>query len=166
MTRYLLLLSCAFALALSAVAQTKITGSLDCNKADPRYVIQIPDQEGSAYSIAQFKCAWTKGFALEGLQPKDYVNTVFVEAMGSSAEIIAAGVSHYANGDAAYSRSTGTRDTKALTSSGKWTFTLGTGKLRGIKGSGTYTCKMKSAEPDAGYTCESEGQYALPVAKK
>ncbi len=86
--------------------------------------------------------------------------------MGSTIRITATGVTHYVNGDRGYTRSVGTRNQKTLTSSGKWTYVFGTGKLLGIKGSGTYTCKMKSAEPDAGYTCESEGEYTLPTAKK
>jgi hypothetical protein len=53
-----------------------------------------------------------------------------------------------------------------LTASGKWIVTGGTGKLRGIKGGGTYTCKIKSAEPGAGYACNVEGEYTLPAAKK
>jgi hypothetical protein len=166
MTRYLLLFSCALAIASSAFAQTKISGSMDCEKADPMHAIQIPDREGFTYAIAQFKCTWTKGFAIEGLQSKDYINTVLSEVMGTSARITATGVTHFTNGDRLYGRTTGTRDQKTLTSSGKWTYILGTGKLRGIKGDGTYTCKRKSAEPDAGYTCESEGEYTLPAAKK
>jgi hypothetical protein len=52
------------------------------------------------------------------------------------------------------------------TSSGKWAFTLGTGKVSGIKGGGTYKCKMKSGESGAGYTCDTEGEYTLAAAKK
>ena len=165
MKRYLLVLSCALAIASSATAQTKISGTLDCEKADARHVIQIPEREGFAYVISQFKCAWTKDFSIEGLQSKDYVNTVFGEVLGSTIRITATGATHYVSGDRAYSRSVGTRDQKKLTSSGKWTYVLGTGKLRGIKGGGTYTCKMKGAEPDAGYICDSEGEYTLPAAK-
>ena len=166
MKNNLLVLCCALAMASSVFAQTKISGSMDCQKADPRHVIQIPDREEFVYAISQFKCTWTKDLGIEGLQSKDYINTVFGEAMGSTIRITATGVTHYLNGDKVYSRSVGTRDQKALTSSGKWTIVLGTGKLRGIKGGGSYTCKMKGAEPDAGYSCESEGEYTLPAAKK
>ena len=94
-------------------------------------------------------------------------HTVFSEVMGpTNVRITAIGHTRYVSGDGVFSRSVGTRDQKAMTSSGKWTFVLGTGKLRGIKGGGTYLCKMKSADPDTGYTCESEGEYTLPAAKK
>lgn len=167
MTRYLLLLSCAVALVLtsSAVAQTKASGSLDCDKSDPLHVIQIPDREGSSYAIGQNKCIWTKSMTIAGIDAKEFVNTGFTETMGTSIHTTSLGVSHYA-GDKVYSRGTGTLDPKTNTYAGKWTFISGTGKLRGIKGSGTYTCKAKSADPGAGYTCESEGEYTLPAAKK
>ena len=147
-----------------AVAQTKITGSLDCEKADPMHVIQIPEREGFSYVIAQYKCSWDA--SIEEFKTKDYLNIVFSEAMGASVRTTATGVARLSNGDRLYSHNTGTRDPKTLTSTGKWTYTLGTGKLRGIKGEGTYTCKRKSAEPDAGITCTSEGVYTPPAGKK
>jgi hypothetical protein len=153
-----------FLMPLSAVAQTKITGSLDCEKADPMHVIQIPEREGFSYVIAQYKCAWDA--SVDELKTKDYLNIVFSEVMGASVRTTSTGVARYSNGDRLYSHNTGTRDPKTLTSTGKWTYTLGTGKLRGIKGEGTYTCKRKSAEPDAGITCTSAGEYTLPAAKK
>jgi hypothetical protein len=165
MTKYLLLLSCALSLASGAVAQTKTSGSIDCQKADPMHVIQIPDRPGFSYAISQSKCTWTKSMTLAGIEGKEFVNTGFSETTGASTRTTGIGVTNY-GADKVYSRSTGTFDQKTLTYSGKWTFIDGTGKLRGIKGSGTYACKAKSAEPGAGYTCESEGEYTLPATKK
>ena len=164
--RQLFVVVCALALASSALAQTKITGSLDCDKGDPRYTIPVPDREGFAFVVDQNKCTWPKHSPVEGLQPKELINTRSVEVTGASARTTAAGVTRYDNGDKLYTRSMGPGDLKALTSSGKWSITGGTGKLLGIKGGGTYTCKMKSAEPGAGYTCDVEGEYTLPAAKK
>ena len=165
-TRQFVLVVCALALTSSALAQTKISGSLDCDKGDPKYMIPVPDREGFAFVMDQNKCTWPKHSPVEGLQPKEFINTRFNEVTGASTRTTAAGVSRYDNGDRLYTRSTGTAELKALTSSGKWTISGGTGKLSGIKGGGTYTCKMKSAEPGAGYTCEVEGEYTLPAAKK
>ena len=164
--RLFLLVVCALALASSALAQTKISGTLDCNKADLSYAIPIPDREGYAFAMNQNKCTWAKGFSIRGLQATEFINTPFNELEGASGRSTAVGLSRFTNGDAAYSRSTGTYDPKGLTVSGKWTFTHGTGTLLGLKGGGTYTCKMKSAEPGAGYTCEVAGEYTLPAAKK
>jgi len=166
MTRRFLLFASALALTLSAFAQTKTSGSLDCDKSDPRHVIPIPDREGYSYLIGQNKCTWTKPIAIEGLEAKGFVNTVFNEVMGASVRTTALGVTTYGSGDKSYTHSSGTIDAKTMTSPGKWTFSGGTGKLRGIKGGGTYTCKMKSAEPNSGYTCDVDGEYTLPTAKK
>jgi hypothetical protein len=166
MERQLLFIVCALALASSAVAQTKFSGSLDCDKADPRYGIPIPDRPDFAYLVGQNKCTWPKGASVEGLQAKEFINTSFLEVIGASGRTTATGVTRYDNGDELYTRSIGTTDLKALTVSGKWTFTEGTGKLRGIKGGGTYACKLKSAESGAGFTCDVKGEYTVPAAKK
>jgi hypothetical protein len=166
MTRYLLLFSCAFAIASSAVAQTKISGSLDCDKADPIHSIQVPDRNGFSFVIAQYKCTWTKPLVIEGLESKNNVDVEFYEITGNSLRYLSTAVTYYSNGDKVFSRGTGTTDQKSLDSSGKWTYTGGTGKLRGIKGGGTAICKSKSSESDAGYTCEIESEHTLPAAKK
>jgi hypothetical protein len=166
MKKHLLLFSCALALASSAVAQTKITWSIDCDKANPLHVIQIPDREGLTFEISQNKCTMTKPMTIEGLEAKELVNTSFAERMGASIRTTTINVTYFVNRDKLYGRSTGTVDQKALTGSGKLIFTSGTGKLRGIKGNGTYTCKGKGSESGAGYTCESEGEYTMPAAKK
>ncbi len=165
MKKHLLVFCCTLAIASTAVAQTKASGSIDCDKGDPMHVIQIPDRAGFSYTITQNKCIWTKPMTIAGIDGKEFVNTVFSEAAGVSTRTTATGVTYYGT-DKVYTRSTGTIDQKTQTYSGKWTFISGTGKMRGIKGIGTATCKTKSADPGAGYTCESEGEYTLPAAKK
>jgi hypothetical protein len=166
MKRLPLFIACVLALAPSAVAQTKVAGAIDCDKGDPSYAIPIPDREGFAFLIDQNKCTWPKGGPIEGLQPKELVNTRFIEVTGASSHTTASGVTRYDNGDQLYTRSTGPGKLKALVSSGKWTIVGGTGKLAGIKGGGTYTCKLKSADPRAGYTCDVVGEYTVPAPKK
>jgi hypothetical protein len=166
MNKYFLVLSCALATASIAIAQTKISRSVDCDKASQLYVIQIPGQEGFAYEISQNNCKFTKPLTMEGLEAKEFVNTSFNERMGASVHATSVGVTYFANGDKLYQRSTSTMDQKAETSSGNSTFISGTGKLRGIKGSVTFTCKGKGSESGAGYTCQGEGEYTLPAAKK
>ncbi len=166
MIRYLLAFSCVFMLASSAVAQTKFSGTLECGKADPTYTIQVPDREGYSFVISQTKCTWTKPFAIAGLESKNNVQTESDEVTGNTIKNIAYGSTQFSNGDKAFHRGLSTVDQKAQTSLGKWTFTTGTGKLRGIKGSGTSTCKIKSTASGENYTCEVEGEYTLPAAKK
>ena len=161
----LLLFACASAVASSAVAQTKIAGSFDCDKSDPMHAIPVPDQQGFVYIIGQNKCTWPKPVAIKGVHSKDFTNTGFSEVMGHSVHTTALGVTTYENGDKAFTRSTGKVDDKAGTATGKWTFTGGTGKLAGIKDGGTYACKLKGPEPGAGYSCDIKGSYTLPAAK-
>jgi len=44
-----------------------------------------------------------------------------------------------------------------LQSKGTWGFTGGSGKLKGIKGKGTFTCSPSGD----GVACEVEGEYQL-----
>jgi hypothetical protein len=166
MTRYLLLFSCVFAIASSAVAQTKASGTVECGKADPTYTIQVPDEKEFSYIIGQFKCTWTKASTVAGLQSTQNVQVEFDEQKGTSGRSTSSGFTQYTNGDKAYWTWTGTYDTKTMLASGTWTYTRGTGKLLGIKGNGTGTCKLKTAESGGGSVCEIKGEYTLPAAKK
>src|SRR5512136_1586691 len=162
----ILLFACIFVPTSNAVAQNKVSGAIDCDKADPMHAIPLPDRQGYSFVISQHKCTYTKSIAIEGVEAKEFVNSVFNEVMGASVRTTASGVTTYSNGDRGYTRSTGTGEAKAMTRSGKWTFSGGTGKLSGIKGGGTYTCKMKSSEPGVGYACDIEGEATLAPAKK
>ena len=161
MTHRLLLFAFATAVASSAVAETKIAATIDCDKAEPRYVIPIPDRQGFALVISQSKCTWLKGVGIAGAQSKDFINTTFNEVAGPSVQSTGMGVSTFDSGDKTFSRSTGKFDVKAGTTTGKWTYTGGTGKLSGIKGGGSYLCKAKGTEPGVGYSCDIKGSYTL-----
>ena len=150
------------------MAQTKIAGSIDCDKSEPMHAIPVPEQQGFVFVIGQNKCTWPKPAAIKGAQTKDFTNftnTIFSEVMGPSVHTTGLGVTTYDTGDKGFTRQTGVVDGKAGTDTGKWTFTGGTGKLSGIKGGGSYVCKLKGPEPGAGYTCDIKGSYSLPVAK-
>jgi hypothetical protein len=166
MRRSLPLLISALALTVSAFPQTKFSGAIDCDKADTSYAIPIPDRQGYSFAIGQNKCSWSKPVSIAGLDTATIVLTAFSEVMGTSIRNTSSGVTTFSNGDKAYNRGSGPIDPKTGIMSGKWTYAGGTGKLRGIKGGGAYTCKSKSPEPNAGMTCELEGEYTLPVAGK
>lgn len=66
-----------------------------------------------------------------------------------------------ANGDKFYVRYQGPSTLKegaVQSAEGTWSFTGGSGKLRGIKGKGTYKCTAAGE----GSTCEVEGEYEFP----
>jgi hypothetical protein len=166
MKRNLLLLICFLALATCLSAQTKITGTLDCDKADPMHTIQVPDQNGFSYAIAQYKCTWPKPLVIDGLHSTKNTDVEFYEITDKSQRFLSTAITYYDNGDKVFSRGTGLIPLKSLNSSGKWTYTGGTGKFKGIKGGGTSECKSKSSESTAGYTCEIVSEHTLPAAKK
>ncbi len=65
-------------------------------------------------------------------------------------------------GDEMYVRTQGSATMKnevIENAEGTWSFTGGTGKLRGVKGKGTYKGK---GEPDGPATYEVEGEYQIP----
>ena len=149
------------AVAAVAVAQTKISGTVQCAKPDPQHMIQVGDRPGHAYSINQSKCTWTKPWEAGGTQSKEDIVTAFAEISGDQSREHGLVVGAMANGDKIYIRLQGSatlKDGAPQTSEGKWTFQRGTGKIKGIKGSGTYKGKG-SAD---GLTFEVEGEYTLP----
>jgi hypothetical protein len=162
--KYHLPLVCLLPLAVSAFGQTKMTATMDCGKPEQTHAIPVPDRAGYAFEISQTKCSYTKSFGIEGLDAKTFASVGFNEVTGSIIRGIFSGVTTFTNGDKSFARGSVTAD--ASNSPGKWSFTGGTGKLRGIKGGGTYTCKLKGSGPDSGSACEIEGAYTLPVAKK
>jgi hypothetical protein len=151
-----------FALTLVPVtwAQTKISGTLQCGKADPSYTIPVGDQPGHVFSIRKAKCTWIKAPEIAGMQAKDAEITGFGEFLGAGGQSRGASVSSLSNGDKFFGTHQGTMTRKeGLIEEGTWSITGGTGKLKGIKGKGTY--KGKLGADDIG-TMELEGEYQLP----
>src|ERR1039458_8191943 len=90
-----------FALTLVPVtwAQTKISGTLQCGKADPSYTIPVGDQPGHVFSIRKAKCTWIKPPEIAGMQAKDAEITGFGEFLGAGGQSRGASVSSLSNGD-------------------------------------------------------------------
>jgi hypothetical protein len=151
-----------FALAAVANAQTKVSGTLHCSKADPQYAIEVGGQPGHAFVINQAKCTPVKPFGFEGLQEEEQVYTTFYEVSGSRSHDQRYGVITMTNGDKCYVRSQGSATVKNgvfENIEGKFSYAGGTGKLKGLKGKGTYKGTLA---PDGTSTWELEGEYELP----
>jgi len=164
--RSLWMAAAGIALAAFAAGQTKTTGTIECNKPDPSYKIDIGDQEGHAFVISKVACTWTKGMEMEGTQTKDGESVGMADAKGMKVQEHGYHVSNMANGDKIYVRYQGTgtmgKDGKPVSSKGTWSYSGGTGKLKGIKGKGTYEGKPSG---DDKMTFQVEGEYTLPAAK-
>ena len=89
--------------------------------------------------------------------------TTFAEIRGSRGSLRGFSVVTMASGDKTFTSSQGSATMKegAIQSAeGTWSYTGGTGKLKGIKGKGTG--KLVSAAADGSSTFELEGEYELP----
>ena len=152
------------ATATVAGAQTKISGTNHCAKPDPQTTAEIGDRPGHALSLGQTKCSWTKPWEIAGVAGKQGTGTFSGEITGNTFKFNAYYVDEMANGDKAYYRYAGTatmKDGVLQTEEGTWILGGGPGKLKGVKGRGSYKGK---ADADGTMTYEVEGTYE--AAKK
>jgi hypothetical protein len=163
-----LLLLGAAALAAPAVAQiktaatTRASGTAQC-KPDAPAPVAIGDTPGHAFEIGKAQCTWTK-FEVGGVPYKDGVSFSMEEIDGDKSTSNGYHVATLANGDKATVRFHGTaamKDGKLQTTSGTWAYTSGTGKLKGIKGKGTF---KGTPNADGTVTFQVDGDYSLPKA--
>jgi hypothetical protein len=146
----------------TVVAQTNISGTVQCTKPDEQHALEVGDRPHHSLMIAKSKCTWTKPMEISGNQTKEDIGAAFSDITGNKSREHGYVVNTWANGDKSYVRTQGSATLKGETiesAEGTWSFTGGTGKLKGIKGKGTYKGKGAS---DASVTYEVEGQYELP----
>ena len=150
----------AAALATSAVAQTKISGTAQC-KPDPSTPVAVPDAPGHAFAIGKAQCTWTK-LEIAGVPYKDGVSVSMEEINGDKSTSNGYHVATLANGDKATVRFQGTatmKDGRLQNAGGTFTFSSATGKLKGIKGKGTF---RGTPNADGTVTYQVDGDYSLP----
>jgi hypothetical protein len=152
---------CVFALAAFSPAQTKISGTMRCGRADTEQQLDVGDNPGHTISINQTTCTWTKPLVIEGTHDTEGVSSQISEIQGSSFASHGYFVDTMANGDKVFLRYEATVTLAAgemQDVQGKWTYTGGTGKFKGIQGDGTF-----SGTPGGrGATYDLEGEYTLP----
>jgi len=161
----LLVLGLALTFALTANAQTKISGTVSCAKPDPAYSIEVGDRAGHSFSINKSACTWTTPLEIAGLQAKDGLDVSFGDASGARVRAFGYHVATMSNGDKFFVRYQGRdtmKDGKPDTTEGTWSYTGGTGKLKGIKGKGTY---KGNADANGTFVVAVEGEYELPASK-
>ena len=152
-----------FALAVAASAQTKISGTQQCAKADQEHSIQIGDRPNHSFGVAHGKCTYTNPMEIAGTQGKETMWTNTEELSGGTSHYRGYGVDTMANGDKVIYRVQGTgtvKDGVLQSADEKWTLVGGTGKLKGVKGK--VACKLASAAADGSSTWDCEGEYELP----
>jgi hypothetical protein len=159
--RKLLFVLCLLCLSASvAMAQGKVDSQWNCAKPSGGQSLEVGDQPGHAYTIAQIKCTATKG-EIEGQKEKEGTATEFDDVKGNAVRLHGVFVETVANGDKLYVsyQGTSTLDKGQFQSANNaWSITDGTGKFKGAKGKGS--CKAKG-NPDGSSTFDCAGSYTL-----
>jgi hypothetical protein len=159
-TRSVSLLLSGVLVAAGLSAQTKATGTATC-KPDPGTPVAIPDQPNHSFAAGRAQCTWAK-FEIAGLQYKDGISTSLDEITGDTVSARGYHVATLSNGDTTVAKFQGSaklKDGKPVSGEGTWSFTGGTGKLKGIKGKGTY---KGTANADGTVTYQVDCEYSLP----
>ena len=147
-------------MAVGLSAQTKTSGTVTC-KPDPPSPVALTDKPNYSFAVGKAQCTWTK-FEVAGLQSKDGISTDLDEISGDTTTVRGYHVATMTNGDtwvAKYQGSGKSKDGKPVSGSGTYSFTSGTGKLKGIKGKGTY---KGTPNTDGSMTYQVDGEYSLP----
>ncbi len=167
--KFLVVVLLVMVVAASGRAQTKISGSGTCAKPDMEHSITVPDAPAQSFVVNQAKCTWTKPWEIAGVQNKTGVATAAIENRGSTGQLRGVYVDTMANGDKAiyhYEGSIPMKNNMAQPYKNRFMMTSGTGKMKGIKASGT--CSITPVT-DGSATFECEGTYterpAKPAAK-
>jgi hypothetical protein len=158
---FVFLVSAALATVVSA--QTKVSGTLQCPKAGLSHAVEVGDEPGHVITLGKVGgCTWSKTFEMAGVAVRDgySIATGEIRSGKSTESGIHAGT--MANGDKYFVRFRG-NGTAAKDGSGSmdgtWSFTSGTGKLKGLTGKGTYKSTTKA---DGTGTSQVEGDYKTP----
>jgi hypothetical protein len=139
-----------------ASAQTKTSLSGKCGKADVQQSIPAGDQAGHAFTLAQGKCS--AAGKVGGAAGKDGAFSEHAEVTATHMKNWGVFVETFDSGDTVIYdyQGTGTmKDGAFQAGTNKYEIAGGTGKMKGIKGSGS--CKL-TGKPDGGldYACTSE----------
>ena len=159
-----LCISMMVALAVATVsAQTKATLSGNCSKPDVQHSISIPDQQGHTFSLTQGKCSAMGD--MNGVAPKDGVFNEMLDVSGNHfRQVAGVFVETFANGDKVffdYQGAGSMKDGNFESGSNRYRISGGTGKMKGMKGSGT--CKLTPAS-DGGSEYSCTGEYTMGAA--
>ncbi len=148
----------ALAVAMAS-AQTKTSMTGKCGKPDVEQSVPAGDQAGHAFSISQGKC--TADGKIGSAMGKEGVFADHGEAMGTHTKTSGVFVETFDSGDKVfynYQETVTTKDNMLQTGTNKYQIAGGTGKMKGIKGSGG--CKLTGAsDGSVDYTCT--GTYTL-----
>jgi len=166
MRRAFLVMALALTVSVAASGQTKLSAKAQCGKADQEAAVPVGDQAGHLLMVSHAKCTWSEG-ELSGAKMESSDDSISSEVRGNVSSDRGYSVLSVAGGDKAYVRfegKTNMKDQKPVDGKGTWTFTGGTGKLKGIKGKGTFDGTF-NAEGLPSWNIEGEYTIPAPAAK-
>jgi hypothetical protein len=82
--RILLAIAVVCFTAATDPAQTKISGTFQCDKPDPQLVIPVGDRPDHSLGLLQSKCTYTKPIEIEGAKSTDAVATLDNDVIGDT----------------------------------------------------------------------------------
>ncbi len=135
-----------------------LKGSWKCSVVEPVSSVPVTGQADHAYSVYQVKCTASSG-QVAGVKEQTGTATEFAEVMGNTNKGHGIFVETLENGDMVtydYTFSSTMNGKVAVSASNTWTMKSGTGKAKGIKGSGS--CKGKG-NADASLSLDCTGSY-------
>ena len=151
-----------FLVAAAAGAQTKISGTAQCGQPETVGKADAGDRAGHTMELGKGSCTWTAPLEMAGLKSKDGNSVSFVEATSTRSSGTGTFVGNMDNGDkffVSFHDSTTIKNGQpAGPSKGTWSYTGGTGKLKGLQGKGTYTV---TGNADGTSTVAVEGDYTI-----
>lgn len=164
--RFKLLCSCAmFVFAVAATpAQTKMSTSGKCGKPDTAQSVTAGDKDGHVFMISAGKCV-TAG-KVAGATSKEASFAEHDEIIGNHSKAWGVFVEAFDSGDKVfydYQSNATVKDGKLVSGTDKWQITGGTGKMAGMKGSGT--CRLSPGTTDGGLDYACTGTYTHGGAK-
>ncbi len=151
----------ALLLASTVAAQTKISAQQQCDKGDVVGTADPGDRAGHTMSLVKGSCTWGTPMEMEGGKSKTGTSVAFVDTNAVRITTNGTYAGTMEDGDkffVSFHDSSPAKDGKPLGVKGTWMYTGGTGKLKGIKGKGTYTSKMND---DGTSVVDVEGEYNM-----
>jgi hypothetical protein len=157
---------CAMVLcaATASFAQTKVSMSGTCAKPDVMQSVPAGDKDGHTFSISQGKCT-VKG-EVGGVEGKEGVWADHGDGTATRGKVSGIFTETFANGDKiiyTYSETTMMKDGAPVSATNSYQVSSGTGRMKGIKGTGT--CKLTPTGTDGAMNFTCSGTYTMGAAQ-
>ena len=151
MRRTLIAIALVCFVAATAAAQTKFSATAQCGQPDSQHELPVGDGPDHSLSLEQVKCSYSKPMEIAGAKSVSTLITISNEVSRDIIRGRGCQVATMDSGDKVFISHEGTGTPEGQ--DGTWSITGGTGKLKGIKGKGTYSCSSSG--------CDIAGEYQL-----